>query len=177
MVDVGQRDVFCTIPTYVGLKWWVSRERARTYLPNKLLRDTVSLNSLALTKLGLEIKWTQWSLHRSDSFVHLFFGVVFSPLGVGTLPDPNMWCAMADALRWPHGSNQIQHLGISRCRRWHDCPAGRIPPRVALPAFVASMVCCCYDDQKVPERLGCHFPHDLSSPPQPTSLSSPWRLT
>ena len=61
MVDVGRRDVFCTIPTYVEWKRWVlrtraageNRERARTYLPVFLLtlhHDTISFTSICGNK-------------------------------------------------------------------------------------------------------------------------------
>ena len=68
MVDVGRRDVFCTIPTYVEWKRWVLRmraagenqERARTYLTVKLL--TPKAKSTARAALPLEMRTDEKSV-------------------------------------------------------------------------------------------------------------------
>ena len=54
MVDVGHRDVFYTIPMYVEWKQWVlitrtagkNQDRARTYLPVKLLKKYEDVDSV-----------------------------------------------------------------------------------------------------------------------------------
>ena len=103
MVDVGRLNVVCIISTYVEWKWWVLRtrvagknqERARTYLPVKLLSRGLNLWKLVVITHFKQFQFT-------DSCVQVIFG----PFHGTKAFYPTYWIQF----RWSSMSNKVCSL-------------------------------------------------------------------
>ena len=124
MVDVGRRDVFRTIPTYVEWKQWVlrtraageNRERARPYLPVKLLGRKVIAVALPETETMvvavLCMKYTSSSRNkwRANFYVWIHLSFCYNTLKFCKSPVRYIW-------EW-HNKSYLKKKNTGSSIRW-----------------------------------------------------------